>query len=402
MSALRGGRRRKTQKPENGAGPAFDLRDGEKEDGVRPSVPLPSDHGIIDGSITPRTSRRPDAPPGLLLSALVLLRCLSVIAFGAAALMSFTSLGSGVYNVNGLHQALAIALATAGVMAAFSVWMRYRSGRSSQSLLLFVAFAGLAALYGPLAVVHTAGPNPAYLLFAPLSRFVFATGLLAAVLGVQVPSLTRLPPWLLATLVILLSCAVDAVIYSELGTVLYDGIPQLLLERAEAVGLLVNLVAVICVVRVWWRTRRPFLIYLIGAICALTLGGSLFLTSDPWEGRWWAAHLGMFVSAIAVTEGVVAENSRRGRLSEVMDLGGLSRLAESTVDAMRDGLALHDATGHLVGWNPAAERITGWQREMAALRLSPTLPELYGDAVHGRNRAHACRDGAEGERRALP
>ncbi len=249
--------------------------------------------------------------------------------------MSFTNLGSRVFNVDGAQQALAIALAATGIMAAFAAWLRYRSDRSSQSLLLFVAFAGLAALYGPLAVVHTAGPNPAHLLFAPLSRLVFASGLLAAVLGVQVRSLTRLPPWAVATLVVLLGCAIDAVIYSEIGTVLYDGIPQLLLERAEAAGLLVNLVAVICVVRIWWGTRRPFLIYVIGAVCALTLGGSLFLISDPWEGRWWAAHLGMFVSAIAVTEGVVAERSRRGRLSEVMDLGGLSRLAESTVDASR-------------------------------------------------------------------
>src|SRR5207247_2140369 len=233
-------------------------------------------------------------------------------------LMSFTNLGSRVFNVDGAQQALAIALAATGIMAAFAAWLRYRSDRSGQSVLLFVAFAGLAALYGPLAAVNTAGPNPAHLLFAPLSRLIFAGGLLAAVLGIRVSFLTRLSPWLLGTVVILLGCVVDAVIYSELGTVLHDGFPQLLLERAEAVGLIVNLLAVICVVRVWWRTRRPFLIYIIGAVCALTLGGSLFLISDPWQGRWWAAHLGMFVSAIAVTEGVVAERSRRGRLSEVM------------------------------------------------------------------------------------
>ena len=375
MSALRGGRRRKGHAPGNGASPRFDLRDGEKLTDAYPSVTSPSDSTIANVPAAARVSPAADGPPGLLLGVLVLLRCLFIIAFGAAALMSFTSLGSRVYNVDGLHEALALALTAAGVMAAFAAWMRYRSDRSSQSALLFVAFAGLAALYGPLAAVDTAGPNPAHLLFAPLSRLIFASGLLAAVLGVRVPSLTRLPPWLLATAVILTGCVVDAFIYSELGTVLHDGLPELLLERAEAVGLVVNLLAVICVVRVWWKTRRPFLIYLIGAVCALTLGGSLFLTSDPWEGRWWAAHLGMFVAAISVTEGVVAERSRRGKLSEVMDLGGLSRLAESTVDAMRDGLALHDATGNLVGWNPAAERITGWRREMAALRLSPTLPQ---------------------------
>ncbi|TMB66032.1 MAG: PAS domain S-box protein [Chloroflexi bacterium] len=373
MSALRGGRRQKRPAPGNGAAPQPDP--SQTDSAARKPVSSPSDQAVLVDSVTSSTGRAPDGLPSLLLSALVLLRCVSIIAFGAAALMSFTTFGSRLYTVEGLQQALAIALTAAGIMAAFASWLRYRSGRSSQSLLLFVAFAGLAALYLPLAVVHTAGPTPAHLLFAPLSRLIFAIGLLGAVLGLQVPSLTRLPPWLAATLVVLVACALDAVIYSRLGTFLQDGLPQLLLERAEPAGLLVNLVVVICVVRVWWKTRRPFLIYLIGAICALTLGGSLFLTSDPWEGRWWTAHLGMFVSAIAVTEGVVAERSRRGRLSEVMDLGGLSRLAEGTVDAMRDGLALHDATGHLVGWNPAAERITGWRREMAALRLSPTLPE---------------------------
>src|SRR5207237_940559 len=107
----------------------------------------------------------------------------------------------------------------------------------------------------------------------------------------------------------------------------------------------VNLVAVICVVRVWWKTRRPFLIYLIGAICALTLGGSLFLTSDPWEGRWWTAHLGMLVSAIAVTEGVVAERSRRGRLSEVLDLGYhyLATLFTDVTERMHAEKALRDS-----------------------------------------------------------
>jgi PAS domain S-box-containing protein len=350
----------------------------EKKNGNGHAGPAVSRQEIVETAAKLAALERggtPHSPLGLLMSALVLVRCVSVIAFGAATLASFTILGSRVYSIDGLHQAAAVVLAVAAGGAAFASWMRYRAGRSSQSILLFVAFAGMATLYAPLAAVNTAGPNPAHLLFAPLSRLVLALGLLTAVLGLRMPSVTRLPPWVVLTLAVFIAFVVDAVIYSELGTGLYHGVPEFLLGRAEAVGLLVNLVAVAFVVNVWWKTRRPFMIYLIGAICALTLGGSLFLSSDPWEGRWWAAHLGVFVSAIAVTEGIVAETSRRGRLSEVMDLGGLSRLAEGTVDAMRDGLALHDAVGTLVGWNPAAERITGWPREMAALRMSPTLAE---------------------------
>ena len=122
MSALRGGRRRKGH-PGNGTGTRFDLRDGEKLADAYPPLSLPPDSTIVDGSLAARANGPTDAPPGLLLSSLVLLRCLSVIAFGAAALMSFTNLGSRVFNVEGAQQALAIALAAAGVMAAFAAWL---------------------------------------------------------------------------------------------------------------------------------------------------------------------------------------------------------------------------------------------------------------------------------------
>ncbi len=145
-----------------------------------------------------------------------------------------------------------------------------------------------------------------------------------------------------------------------------------------------SLLALLWTARVWWRTRRPFLIYIIGSLSALTLCSALFLSSAPLEGRWWVAHLGLFASIVILGEGVVAETSRRGKLSEVMDLGGLSKLAEGTVDAMRDGLALHDANGVLVGWNPAAERITGWPRETAAMRLTPGLSEGTVELDYGR------------------
>src|SRR5216117_3700916 len=114
MSALRGGRR-KGHAPGNGASPRFDLRDGEKLADAHPSVALPSDSTIVSGPPAARLSRAADGPPALLLGALVLLRCLSIIAFGAAALMSFTSLGSRAYNLDGLHQVLALALTAAGL-----------------------------------------------------------------------------------------------------------------------------------------------------------------------------------------------------------------------------------------------------------------------------------------------
>ena len=323
----------------------------------------------------PETGGTPHAHPSALVSTLVLVRYLSVIAFTVTALASFSSYGSHLYQSSGFYQPYMLALAAAAGMAGFAAWMRFRSDRSSQSLLLVVAFGGFAVLYAPLAVLNTAGPAPAHLLFGPLTRLAFAAALIAAIAGVHLPSLTRLPPWAIAIGVVGVAAAAAAAIHSGAARDLYVGTDNAVLSRVEGAGIIANLIALIAVARIWWRTRRPFLIYVIGAASALTLGSSLFLSSEAWEGRWWAAHLGLFVSAVVVTEGVASESSRRGKLSEVMDLGGLSRLAESAVDAMRDGLALHDATGKLVGWNPAAEQITGWPREMAAVRLSPTLPE---------------------------
>ncbi len=67
----------------------------------------------------------------------------------------------------------------------------------------------------------------------------------------------------------------------------------------------------------------------------------------------------------------------------------LRRLARGTVagqvlEGMRDGLAIHDGTGRLVGWNRAAGEITGWSREEAAFHLARTLPEGLVDLGGGR------------------
>jgi diguanylate cyclase (GGDEF)-like protein len=51
---------------------------------------------------------------------------------------------------------------------------------------------------------------------------------------------------------------------------------------------------------------------------------------------------------------------------------------------MRDGLAIHDDTGRLVEWNPAAESITGWSRDEVADRFPPGLPEGLVELSPGR------------------
>ena len=260
-------------------------------------------------------------------------------------------------------------------LAAIAGWTRFNWDRSSQNFFLFAAFAGLAVFYAPYGLVTSGGTGESDLLTGPISRTMFGLGVLAAVAGFQVPSITRLPAWLIGALVVTAAIGASVAIHSAVLEDIYISNPGDSLKRLEGMGFALNLAALVYVSRAWWRTRRPFLIYVIGTVSALMLGTTLFLSTEPWDGRWWVAHLGVVVSAIVVGEGMIAETFRRGKLSEVMDLGGLSQLAESTVATMRDGLALHDAAGTLVGWNPAAEQITGWSRDIASVRLTSDLPE---------------------------
>jgi diguanylate cyclase (GGDEF)-like protein len=59
-------------------------------------------------------------------------------------------------------------------------------------------------------------------------------------------------------------------------------------------------------------------------------------------------------------------------------------LAAGVVEAMRDGLAIHDDAGQLVEWNPAAEAITGWSRDEVGDRFPPGLPEGLAELDRGR------------------
>ncbi len=59
-------------------------------------------------------------------------------------------------------------------------------------------------------------------------------------------------------------------------------------------------------------------------------------------------------------------------------------LAEELLNGMHDGMALHDAAGDLIVWNPAAATLTGWTMEEAATEfpadLAEGLSELHAGA----------------------
>jgi diguanylate cyclase (GGDEF)-like protein len=54
------------------------------------------------------------------------------------------------------------------------------------------------------------------------------------------------------------------------------------------------------------------------------------------------------------------------------------------VEAMRDGLAIHDDAGRLVEWNAAAASITGWAKDEVGDRFPPGLPEGLVELGQGR------------------
>jgi diguanylate cyclase (GGDEF)-like protein len=64
--------------------------------------------------------------------------------------------------------------------------------------------------------------------------------------------------------------------------------------------------------------------------------------------------------------------------------GGAPGLAEELVTSMRDGLAVHDAEGRLVLWNPAAAAITGWAVDEVGDRFGPGLAEGLVELAPGR------------------
>ena len=63
---------------------------------------------------------------------------------------------------------------------------------------------------------------------------------------------------------------------------------------------------------------------------------------------------------------------------------GLPELARQVLEAVRDGLAVHDPDGRLVAWSAGARTITGWSREQAAGRFPRGLPDGRAELPGGR------------------
>jgi PAS domain S-box-containing protein len=318
-----------------------------------------------------------------LLPVLHLGRELIILLYGIAVIASFTALGQATYRSALWHRPFVLLLTLGGALAAWVAWTRFRADGTSQSFLLLAAFAALAVLYAPHALLEGEGFDPAHLVFGPLSRLAFSLGLIAAITNVPIPGIHRLPRWFLIVLILLASGLIDLAAHSEAAARLWRANPVGFLRRIEGLALTCQLLGVGWLVTRWWWQRRPFVLALAGGVLVLATGSALFLTTAPWQGRWWVAHLGLFVCAVIISVGIVTERARRGQLGATFDLDGTAALAEHVIAAMRDGLALHDPQGRLIGWNPAAMAITGWTRDVAATRWAADLPEGLVDLGGG-------------------
>ena len=304
-----------------------------------------------------------------LLQMLRFFRWLIILTYGIAVIASFTALGQVTYRTALWHRPFVLFLTLAAALAAWTAWDRFRSDGTSQSFLLLAAFATLAVLYAPHALLEAETFDPAHLVFGPLSRLTFSIGLIAAIANVPIPGIHRLPRWLLLAVILFLSVLTDVAAHSEATAQLWRANPVGFLRKIEGLALACQLLGVGWLVARWWRQQRPFLLVLASGVLALATGSALFLMTAPWQGRWWVAHLGLFVCAVIMSVGIIGERARRGRIGVTFGLDYTAALAEHVVTAMRDGLAIHDQQGHLVGWNPAAMAITGWTRDVAATHL---------------------------------
>jgi putative nucleotidyltransferase with HDIG domain len=274
-------------------------------------------------------------------------------------------LGDEMLGAPVAHVPFVLAVVGALGVAAWTAWVRHRTEDLPRCLLLCAVLLVTAAVYAPHALLEP-NADPTYARFGPLARAVIGGGLLATLLPLPFERLQTIRGRV-ALFVLLATPPTAVALFAPPDPGFIRGI------QFAALTLQGGLV-VFAMIR-WWRIRLPFDLDLVVAGVVLMAGEILFLGAQPWQLRWWAAHLGLPAAAIVLISGIVEERYRRGRLSSALDHGGMADMAEHIVEAMSDGLAVFDDNGRLVGWNRAAAHVTGWDRERAADLIPHSTPD---------------------------
>ena len=281
-----------------------------------------------------------------------------------ATALTLGGLGGEMLDAPAVHAPFVLAVVGALGVAAFAAWRRHRDEDAAQCFLLGLAFVATAAVSAPHAPLVDA--ELTYASSGPLARAVLAGGLIVALLPLpseRLRSITARAALFAGFAVVPVAIAV--LISRDPGVSSTVQATALLLQACLALFALLR----------WWHFRVPFDNDLVIAGLVLMVGEILYLGAQPWQVRWWAAHLGLPAAAIVVMSGMLEERARRGRLSSTIDSGGMSDLAELIVESMSDGLAVFDDDGRLIGWNPAAEELTGWTQARAAKLLPHSTPD---------------------------
>jgi len=228
------------------------------------------------------------------------LRMASVVGSFAAAglLLDVIPAGRNVWRSQPLHALLVAALVAGAGTYAWSTWLRFRLDGTSRAWLLAAAFAVLALLFAPSALLSSGSPlDDAFAFFGPSSRLGLGIVLILAMSPTPVPRVLRQPA---ATLVILLAAAggtIQLVLHPDTVLGWMGSHPERTLRHLEAAALAALCISLVQFYVKWVRTKRSIMITWIAGVSAIAVQSALMLVASPWQLRWWLAQFGILVSA---------------------------------------------------------------------------------------------------------
>lgn len=103
------------------------------------------------------------------------------------------------------------------------------------------------------------------------------------------------------------------------------------------------------------------------------------------EGKWYAMRIQPYRTLNNVIEGAVltfvdiSESMRsRDELKRAQELASLAMVIRDT----RDAITVHDLSGRIIGWNPAATRLYGWtEQEALSMHITDLLPDALREGA---------------------
>ncbi len=228
------------------------------------------------------------------------LRMAGIVAgFAAIGLvLSLVPQGESMWSSPPLHALLVAALVVGAANYAWSTWLRYRLDGTSRAWLLAAAFAVLALLLAPSALVSSGNSfDDAFVYFGPAARLGLGVVLILAMSPTPVPRVLRQPA---ATMVILIAAAggtIQLVLHPDIVLGWMGQRADQRLRLLELAGLAAICISLVQFYVKWLRTRRSIMITWIAGVSAIAVQSALSLAASPWQLRWWFAQFGVLVSS---------------------------------------------------------------------------------------------------------